>query len=121
MSKLAPKIIFFVAIILLFSFGLLLQWLHPWWSSIPEVTPPGHIPGLPELERLQPHRGPTGPTVTWFGLLPQTVGQIVFTAFLLAASLFVILSRRYAPPDRHWAYATIGTLVGYWLKGPSGG
>ncbi|HEV2396826.1 MAG TPA: hypothetical protein VGS27_07795 [Candidatus Sulfotelmatobacter sp.] len=42
---------------------------------------------------------------------------VVVTSILLAGSLFVILAKRYQPSDRHWAYATIGTLVGYWLRG----
>ena len=42
--------------------------------------------------------------------------QIGITLLLLAASLFVILSSRYEPKDKNWAYATVGTLVGFWLK-----
>lgn len=44
-------------------------------------------------------------------------GQIVVTLSVLAASLFVILSRNRGPKDKHWAYAAIGTIVGFWLKG----
>ena len=39
--------------------------------------------------------------------------QVTVSLVLLAASLFVILSRRYTPQDKHWAYATIGTLLGF--------
>jgi hypothetical protein len=42
--------------------------------------------------------------------------QIGITLLLLAASLFVILSSRYEAKDKNWAYATVGTLVGFWLK-----
>jgi hypothetical protein len=34
---------------------------------------------------------------------------------LLFAAVWRILSKRYTPTDRHWAYGTIGTLVGFWL------
>jgi hypothetical protein len=34
---------------------------------------------------------------------------------LLVAALWVILSKRYGPTDRHWAYGIIGMIVGYWL------
>jgi len=36
---------------------------------------------------------------------------------LLAAALFVILTKRYQPNDRHWAYGMVGMIAGYWLKG----
>jgi hypothetical protein len=41
----------------------------------------------------------------------------VVSITLLSSSLYIILSRRYMPQDRHWAYATIGTVLGYWLSG----
>jgi hypothetical protein len=40
---------------------------------------------------------------------------IVITATLLIAALWVILSRKYAPTEKHWAYGVIGTIVGFWL------
>lgn len=42
--------------------------------------------------------------------------RITVSAAVLAASLFIILSNRYGPKDKHWAYATVGTVLGYWLK-----
>jgi hypothetical protein len=45
--------------------------------------------------------------------------QIVMSLALTAASLFVILRKDYGPKDKHWAYATIGTILGFWLR--SGG
>jgi hypothetical protein len=42
--------------------------------------------------------------------------QLTISALLLAASLFVVLSKRYRPEERHWAYGTLGTLIGFWLK-----
>jgi hypothetical protein len=43
--------------------------------------------------------------------------RIGITIAVLSACLFIILAKRYAPKDKHWAYATAGTIVGYWLKG----
>ena len=43
--------------------------------------------------------------------------RILVSLFLLAAVLWVILSRRYGPTDRHWSYGVIGTVVGFWLGG----
>jgi len=42
---------------------------------------------------------------------------MVVSVVSLAGGLFVILAKRYQSSDRHWAYATVGTIVGYWLKG----
>jgi hypothetical protein len=47
----------------------------------------------------------------------QPIVQLIVTTALLCASLFVIFSNRYTPSDRHWAYGTIGMLVGFWLNG----
>jgi hypothetical protein len=43
--------------------------------------------------------------------------QIGLTVVLLGGALFTILSKRYTPTDKHWAYGTLGTLLGFWLKG----
>jgi hypothetical protein len=43
--------------------------------------------------------------------------QITVTLILLLASLFVILSAQYDAHSKHWAFATVGTILGYWLKG----
>ncbi len=42
--------------------------------------------------------------------------QILLTAALMAASLIVVLSNKYTPAQKHWAYGMIGTLLGFWLK-----
>ena len=41
--------------------------------------------------------------------------QAVISVIVLCASLFVILSKRYASSDKHWAYTAIGTILGFWL------
>ncbi len=43
--------------------------------------------------------------------------QATVTLILLLASLFVILSGQYDPNSQHWAFATVGTILGFWLKG----
>jgi hypothetical protein len=45
----------------------------------------------------------------------QTFMQIVLSLATSAVSLFVILAKRYGPKDKHWAYATIGMILGFWL------
>jgi hypothetical protein len=60
-----------------------------------------------------------GPMPTRIPLVPVLAGttmQIVISLALLAATLFVILSKSYPAKDKHWAYSTLGMVVGFWLK-----
>jgi hypothetical protein len=43
--------------------------------------------------------------------------QIALSLLFGWASLWVWLSKRYKPSDKHPAFATIGMIVGYWLGG----
>jgi hypothetical protein len=43
--------------------------------------------------------------------------QVVVTLLLLLPCLLVILSNRYDPNSKHWAFGTVGTILGFWLKG----
>ena len=47
---------------------------------------------------------------------PGILMQITTSVVLLSAGLFVILSKKYTPQDKHWAYTTLGTILGFWLK-----
>lgn len=53
------------------------------------------------------------------GMSYPLVAQLVISAILLAAALFVILTKKYPPQDKHWAYGALGTVVGFWLKAPA--
>lgn len=44
------------------------------------------------------------------------VCSAVISLIVLSAALYVILSKKYTPKDKHWAYATIGTVLGFWLR-----
>ena len=46
----------------------------------------------------------------------RIVIQIVISIALLGAALFIILSERYDSNSKHWAFATVGTILGFWLK-----
>ncbi len=46
------------------------------------------------------------------------VSTIVSTV-VLGAGLYIILSRKYQPDDKNWAFAAVGTVVGYWLPSAS--
>jgi hypothetical protein len=47
------------------------------------------------------------------------IPQMIASAILLAAALFIILRKKYAAADKHWAYGAVGTIVGYWLHLPN--
>jgi hypothetical protein len=49
-------------------------------------------------------------------IIQQFWVRVAISFCVLACALFVILSKRYTPTQKHWAYATLGTLLGYWLK-----
>ena len=75
-------------------------------------------PAIPKTLDIPP--GDTKPVETATVGTPsgmQSIMPIVVTLVLLVGSLFVILAKRYQATDRHWAYGTVGTIVGYWLKG----
>ena len=63
---------------------------------------------------MAPH--PESPSPDWTGPVISLVMKILISIALLAATLFVILSKRYDSKDKHWAYTTIGLIVGFWLK-----
>jgi hypothetical protein len=64
-------------------------------------------------------RKPTEGAIKTFGPRWDStfVMQVIVSLAVLATSLFIILSGRYTPQDQHWAYASVGTVLGYWLKG----
>ena len=50
-------------------------------------------------------------------LYPSRRMSVIVTVPLLFVSLYVVVTRRFQTHDKNWAYATIGTVVGFWLKG----
>jgi hypothetical protein len=67
----------------------------------PSANPPNAVPDI-----VQP--------LTIWG--PRMLAQLIVSTLLLLASLFVIMTKRYEPQDKHWAYGTVGTIVGFWLN-----
>ena len=50
------------------------------------------------------------------GVIPLFM-QVTISLILLVTCLYIILSGKYTTSDQHWAYGTIGTVTGFWLKG----
>ena len=84
------------------SVVVLLSWNY--WR----VNGPADMPSSP------PPPGP-GPAES---MSYPLAAQLVISAVLLVAALFVILTKRYPAQDKHWAYGALGTIVGFWLKAP---
>ena len=49
------------------------------------------------------------------GLTPPLLRWVGMT-IVLTACLFVILSGGYDPNSKNWAFGTVGTILGCWLK-----
>jgi hypothetical protein len=47
----------------------------------------------------------------------KTAMQVIISLVLLGASLYFVFSGSYDADRQKWAFATIGTLIGFWLKG----
>jgi hypothetical protein len=86
------------------------EWLRDYWASIgvPPQPPSPHLPRPPD--EPVPTAGPGDQ------MDARLLMQISITLILMATCLFMIVSKKYAPKDKHWAFATIGTMLGFWLK-----
>jgi hypothetical protein len=49
------------------------------------------------------------------GPLRRLIMQAIVSLAVLAASLFIILTNGF-DSGKHWAYGSVGMVVGYWLK-----
>jgi len=41
---------------------------------------------------------------------------IYFSVAALLGALFVILFHEFTPHERYWAYATLGIVIGFWMR-----
>jgi hypothetical protein len=42
--------------------------------------------------------------------------QVAISLVFLGASIFIILSHSFDASDKHWAYGSAGTILGFWLR-----
>jgi hypothetical protein len=105
-----------IIVFLVIAVGLLLSsewWLPYFFPPQIKIFPPvitGHVAG--------PGEGPIFEHIERAtGVFPlKQMVQVLITAVLLCASIFVILAKRFGPKDKHWAYGTVGTIIGFWFK-----
>jgi hypothetical protein len=90
------------------------------WPTLPKLIGPnsafhnpGQILGGPNSVFNNPGQILGGGGSVW---TPVLTVQVAITLIFVAASLFVILSKWYAPAERHWAYGALGTILGFWLR-----
>ena len=102
--------------ITIFVVTLVALGLFQWWPDIANLLqPPPRLP-LPEPPRIPrsevplPRLEPAGPNY-------EFIVRAIVSGVLSAAALFVILTKRYEPSDKNWAYGTLGTIAGFWLRG----
>jgi hypothetical protein len=50
------------------------------------------------------------------GPLRRLMMQAVVSLAVLAVSLFIILAQGFDSGNKHWGYACVGMVVGYWLN-----
>jgi hypothetical protein len=43
--------------------------------------------------------------------------QIGVSVFLGVPAIYMVLSKRYTPREKNWAYSTLGLILGFWLRG----
>ncbi len=79
----------------------------------------GNMPGLAKRGRnmLCRHVNSAIPSKRISSL--RVAMQIVVSLLLLLPCLVVILSNSYDPNSKHWAIGTVGTILGFWLRGGS--
>jgi hypothetical protein len=41
--------------------------------------------------------------------------QLVISIIVLVPSFWVILSDKFSPAQKHWAYGVVGMVLGFWL------
>jgi hypothetical protein len=83
--------------------GLIVSSGLVWWADVPK--PPG---GPVALEAK----------LTKSVWTPKLIGAVTVTIPVLGAALYVIVAPIYQEADRKWAYAAVGTLLGFWLGVP---
>jgi hypothetical protein len=45
------------------------------------------------------------------------VGQLGVSVVLAVPAIYIVLSNGYAPQEKNWAFTTLGTILGFWLRG----
>jgi len=90
---------------------------------VAEILDPGHSEGLnrqlDQLKQASASAEKTGATAVTLEetvkILKQLVSPIL-SVLIALGSLFVILSKHYDAETQKWAFGSLGTILGFWLK-----
>ena len=84
-------------------------------STLPHPTTLG--PPRPPGWRNNPEspRPPAGQRASK-SLSGKALMPVIISLVLLAAALYIILAPGYGDEHQKWAFGTVGTLIGFWLK-----
>jgi hypothetical protein len=66
-----------------------------------DITKKSPVPSIPKQDVMQ---------------VLRPVMAAVITVVLLGVSLFIVLSKSFDESSKKWAFGTIGTIIGFWLK-----
>jgi uncharacterized iron-regulated membrane protein len=83
--------------------GLIVSSGLVWWAEVPKQ------PGGPAALEAK---------ITTSVWTPKLMGAVAVTIPVLGAALYVIMAPVYQEADKKWAYAAVGTLLGFWLGIP---
>ena len=83
----------------------------PWWLLKPSERESDRLPPYQESDK------PAQPRLHRPSFDPRIIMRVVLSLALVTASLFVVLAERYDPNSKHWAFGTLRTIMGFWLRG----
>ena len=49
-------------------------------------------------------------------MIPKSSMMILISLLVLSSSLYIILSGHYDDGSQKWAFGTVGSIMGFWLK-----
>jgi hypothetical protein len=112
MLRRAPMIMFIATVVLLLGSWRLLIFETDKYYSHPKVEYASPVGPGPEEAKLQAELELERQKIKIYGLYMP----IVVSILVLASALWMILSKRYDANALKWAYGTVGTIIGYWMK-----
>jgi hypothetical protein len=46
----------------------------------------------------------------------KTLMQVFVSFVVMSGALYIVLSLRYTAAEKHWAFGSLGTILGLWLR-----
>jgi hypothetical protein len=84
--------------------------MRPWTNAPRRAASSGAPPEVNQGARRKPPVAATANAL-------RPVMQAGISTVFLGCALVIVMSHAYDPQEKHWAYGTLGTILGFWLKG----